>query len=85
MVNKRKILLKALSGSKNIRFDNMVSLVEGFGFRLACVKGSHHIYTHPDVSELVNLQEVDGKAKPYQVSQFLDLVEKYDLRLEGDT
>jgi hypothetical protein len=28
---------------------------------------------------------VDGKAKPYQVSQFLDLVEKYDLRLEGDT
>jgi predicted RNA binding protein YcfA (HicA-like mRNA interferase family) len=43
--------------------------------------GSHHIFSHPDVAELVNLQDVKGEAKPYQIRQFLRLVEKYNLRL----
>jgi predicted RNA binding protein YcfA (HicA-like mRNA interferase family) len=46
--------------------------------------GSHHIFTHPDVTELVNLQDVKGEAKPYQIRQFLRLVEKYNLRLEEE-
>jgi hypothetical protein len=62
----------------------MTDLVEGFGFRLSRVRGSNHIFTHPDVPELVNLQELGGKAKPYQIRQFLKLVEQYDLRLEDD-
>jgi hypothetical protein len=40
------------------------------------VSGSHHIYAHPEVAELVNLQEVDGEAKPYQVRQVMRLVER---------
>jgi hypothetical protein len=36
------------------------------------------------VPELPNLQELGGQAKPYQIRQFLKLVEKYDLRLEED-
>jgi hypothetical protein len=36
------------------------------------------------VSELVNLQEAVGKAKPYQVRQFLKLIEEYNLKLEDD-
>lgn len=39
------------------------------------------ISMHPDVSELLNLQDVRGEAKPYQVRQFLRLVERHDLRL----
>ncbi len=80
-MNKRKLLEKILSGSKNVRFDDMITLIQAFGFRLSRTKGSHHIYTHPDVKELVNFQEVDGKAKPYQVRQFLKLVERYNLKL----
>ena len=80
-MNKRKLLEKALSGSKNIRFNEMVALVEAFGFNLSRVRGSHHIFTHPQVRELVNLQEVDGKAKPYQIRQFLQLVERYNLEM----
>ena len=53
-----------------------------FGFRLQRINGSHHIFAHPEVSELVNLQDVNGKAKPYQVKQLLQLVERYDLRME---
>jgi predicted RNA binding protein YcfA (HicA-like mRNA interferase family) len=83
LTKKRKLLKKALSGSRNIRFDEMVTLVEAFGFRLSRVKGSHHIFVHPQVRELVNLQDVDGKAKPYQIRRFLRLVERYNL-IMGD-
>jgi hypothetical protein len=60
----------------------MVSLVEGYGFQEKRIKGSHHIFIHPAVRELVNLQDVDGKAKPYQIRQFLTLVERYNLQLK---
>jgi predicted RNA binding protein YcfA (HicA-like mRNA interferase family) len=78
-----KTLERILAGSRNIRFDDMISLTKAFGFRESRISGSHHILNHPDIPELVNLQEVDGQAKPYQVRQFLKLVEKYDLNLES--
>jgi len=80
----RKTLEKILFGSKNIRFDDLTALVRAFGFRLSRISGSHHIFTHPDIPELVNLQEVRGQAKPYQVRQFMKLVERYNLQLEDD-
>ncbi len=81
----RKTLEKALAGSKNIRFSEAVALAEGFGFHRSRVSGSHHIFTHPHVRELVNLQSVNGKAKPYQIRQLLQLVERYDLRLRDES
>jgi len=60
----------------------MMKLAEAFGFRLARIEGSHHIMVHPDVPRPLNLQEVDGQAKPYQVRQFLKSVEQYNLALE---
>ena len=62
----------------------MVALVESFGFRLSRIKGSHRIFVHDGITELVNLQEVDGEAKPYQIKQFLRLVEKYNLHMENE-
>lgn len=62
----------------------MITLVEAFGFRLSRVKGSHHIFVHPRVQELINLQSVEGKAKPYQILQFLRLVERYNLTMEDE-
>jgi len=83
-MNKRKLLRRILSGSKNIRFNDMVDLVEAFGFQLSRISGSHHIFVHPDIPELVNLQNVKGQAKPYQIRQFLKLVERYKLSLEDE-
>jgi len=80
----RKTLERILSGSRNIRFADMTALVEAFGFHLARIRGSHHIFAHPGIPELVNLQEVEGEAKPYQIRQFLRLVERYHLELEGE-
>ncbi|OGV69848.1 MAG: hypothetical protein A3K19_29030 [Lentisphaerae bacterium RIFOXYB12_FULL_65_16] len=83
-MNRRRLLQNILGGSKNVRFADMISLVEGFGFHLSRTDGSHHIFTRQDVPELVNLQNVKGQAKPYQIRQFLKLVERRNLRLEGE-
>ena len=83
-MNKKKILHKALRGSKNIRFQEMITLIEAFGFRLTRVSGSHHIFTHPDIPELLNLQNVAGMAKPYQIRQFLGLIEQYHVIMKVD-
>ena len=80
-MNPRKTLAKILAGSRNIRFADMENLVEGFGFHLSRICGSHHIFSRPGIPELVNLQEVGREAKPYQIRQFIRIVERYNLRL----
>ena len=81
-MNKRKLFKKILSGSDNIRFDDVVAVVEAFGFRLSRINGSHHIFAHPGIPKLLNLQERAGKAKAYQIRQFLALMEEYNLHME---
>lgn len=81
-MKKRKLLQKLISGSKNVRFSEAVACAESFGFRLDRISGSHHIYVHPDVPELLNLQNVKGKAKPYQIKQLLEIVERFNLQME---
>jgi len=78
-MNKYKLLQKAWTKPNNMRFAEIVSLAECMGFRLTRVSGSHHIFVHPSLPELLNLQNQRGKAKPYQVRQFLALVEEYNL------
>lgn len=85
MAKWHKLLDKLLAGSYDIRFNEFVGLLERFGFGLARTQGSHHVFVHSDVMEMLSIQpRKDGKAKPYQLRQFLRLVEEYDLRLEGD-
>jgi hypothetical protein len=36
------------------------------------------------IPEIVNIQNDNGKAKSYQVKQFLSLIEKYNLKLEDN-
>jgi predicted RNA binding protein YcfA (HicA-like mRNA interferase family) len=83
-MNRRKLLKKLAQGDlRNVSFADMVSLVKDFGFTLSRTRGSHHLFAHPDIPELINLQDVAGEAKPYQIRQFLRLVEKYNIKLEG--
>ena len=66
----------------NVSFVDTQRLVGAFDFELKRASGSHHIFANPEVRELLNLQEVHGKAKPYQIRQFLRLVERYALGTE---
>lgn len=83
-MRKQKLLWKIRRGTRNVDFKDMVSLVEAYGFRLSRVKGSHHIFAHQDIPELINIQEASGKAKPYQVRQFLAVIDRYGLELEQE-
>lgn len=74
-----KLLRRLLEGHvSNVAFADLTRLAEACGFVLDRVAGSHHIYVH-DRSPNLNLQDVGGEAKPYQVRQFLRLVDAYDL------
>ncbi len=81
-MNKRKLLRKTLSGSKNISFSEALAIAKAFGFSLDRVSGSHHIMAHPEIPELINLQEVGGQVKPYQLKQLMKIIEKHNLRME---
>ena len=83
-MKKSKLLKKLLSGSKNIRFSDAATCAKAFGFRLDRINGSHHIFVHSDIPELVNLQNNKGKAVFYQVKQLLQLIERYDLQMEDE-
>lgn len=79
----KRLLARIARGDvANVSFSDMQRLVEAFGFELRRTSGSHHVFVHPELRELVNLQDVRGEAKPYQVRQFLRLVERYALRME---
>jgi predicted RNA binding protein YcfA (HicA-like mRNA interferase family) len=84
-MDSRELLARMSRGQvQNVRFADFQRLVEDFGFALDRVRGSHHIYLHPLVRQRVNIQEDRGDAKAYQLRQFLKLIERYDLHLEGE-
>ena len=80
MTHYDKLLSKILSGSSdaNINFDDLCASLVYLGFQER-VRGSHHIFTHPDVEEIINLQPVGAKAKAYQIKQVRTLILKYHL------
>jgi len=82
-VNKKKLFQDIIqSRGKNVLFLDFMAVLEAFGFRLDRVNGSHHIYVHKSMKLLISIQS-DGKdAKPYQIKQFLILVEKFNLKME---
>ncbi len=83
MAPKRKLLLEALNNPTGRRFREVTSLIEAFGVKLTKITGSHHIFSRPEVLEIVNAQATkDGSAEEYQVRQFLRLVERYGLSME---
>jgi predicted RNA binding protein YcfA (HicA-like mRNA interferase family) len=80
-----KTLERILRGTadSNIAFDDLCGLLRHLGFDER-VKGSHHIFTRDDVTEILNLQTAGGKAKPYQVRQVRDVIVSYGLAGETD-
>jgi len=74
MSRRDKLLEKAISSPSNLRFDEVCSLAEEFGFIHRGGKGSHRIYKRAGVSRPMNFQNDGGKAKAYQVKQLLEVL-----------
>lgn len=80
-----KLLQKILSGTsdKNIRFDDLVKVLHSLEFSER-IKGSHHIFSKPEIEEIINIQPLDSLAKPYQVKQVREIIIKYKLLTDYD-
>jgi predicted RNA binding protein YcfA (HicA-like mRNA interferase family) len=76
------LLQRIRSGArKNVRFADFTRLVEAHGFIFAGQAGSHRGYKH-SCGAVLNLQEKDREAKPYQIAQFLKIIDAYGLTMK---
>ena len=69
-----------MSGTKDksILFADLRAVLDRLGFQCR-IKGDHFMYTKDGVEEIVNIQPVGNKAKPYQVKQVRNIILKYQL------
>jgi len=86
MTKAEKLLKKAKDSQNNLKFEELTKLAElaGFVFRKPKKKKkkpgtSHRIYTLPGKKEIMNFQNVHGKAVPYQVRQLLKAINEGSL------
>lgn len=56
-----------------MRFDDIVRLLNTLGFEER-IRGDHHIFTHEEFMDILNLQPKGAQAKAYQVKQIRELI-----------
>ncbi len=72
--------LKIRNNPHDVDFDDIGPWLADYGFSLHRVKGSHHIFIHPE-GELLNFQpDKNGKAKTYQVKQAIEILDEFKER-----
>jgi virulence-associated protein VapD len=73
-----KLLAALMCGTKDkaFLFSDLQAILTRLGFQCR-IKGDHYIYTRNEVDEIINIQPVGNKAKPYQVKQVRNIVLKY--------
>lgn len=83
-MNPKKLYGRILHGDvANVRFADLIRLVEALDYESRRVQGDHHLFKHPGIDRKLNLQpDSSGDAKSYQIRQVGDAIRKYDLRLE---
>lgn len=82
MPSSEKIYYEIMCGTKdkNVRFVELQKLLMVLGFRCR-IKGDHFVYYRKGISEIINIQPIGNKAKPYQVKQIRELIMKYKLEV----
>ena len=81
MVKPSKLYQRLLESRSSIPFRDFQRILEAFGFTLDRTNGSHRQYRHPRASRPLSIQPRGNMAKPYQVDQFLDIVEEFGLTI----
>lgn len=80
-----KLLASIMHGAndKNIAFADLQKVLDRFGFECR-IRGDHFIYTKAEVEEIINIQPLKDKAKPYQVKQVREIILKYHMGGKAD-
>lgn len=77
-----KLYLSIISGAqdKNTKFKDLQKLLDILGFECR-IKGDHFIYSYGNLRENINIKPDSNMAKPYQVRQVRNFLQKYEIRL----
>ena len=81
MAKASKVYQQLLESRSSIPFRDLQRVLEAFGFTLDRINGSHRLYRHPLTSRPLSIQPRGNMAKPYQVDQFLDIVQEFGLTI----
>lgn len=78
MSTTEKLYLSIISGmqDKNIKFRDLQKLLDILGFDCR-IRGDHFIYSYKNLRENINIQPSGNMAKPYQVKQIRNFLQKY--------
>jgi hypothetical protein len=85
MSRQDKFLRRLLAGyaDADLSFADLCGLLYRLGFNER-IRDDHHIFSKAGVEEILNLQPVGSKSKPYQVKQVRMIIQKYRLDEELD-
>ncbi len=75
MSKHEKLLSRARNNPQNLTFDEFQTLLKRAGWLLDHQTGSHQIW-YSEESNRLSIQNKNGKAKSYQVKQFLTLFDE---------
>ncbi|MBQ4312084.1 MAG: type II toxin-antitoxin system HicA family toxin [Oscillospiraceae bacterium] len=75
-----KLFMSIMSGTqdRSISFTDLQKVLTLLGFTVR-IKGDHFIYTKDGIEDIINIQPLGNKAKPYQVKQVRNIILKYKL------
>ena len=78
MSRNRKLIAAIRNNPKDVRFDDALRAAELIGFTAVGGSGSHRAFARPGEATQLNFQEAKGgKAKPYQVRQLIEMIDRY--------
>ena len=80
-VSPAKLLQSARNNPSGLRFSGLCKLAEAFGFVFQRQKGSHKVYAHEGIRQIMNFQNAHGMAKAYHVTQLLGCIDQHRLTL----
>ena len=77
-----KLYARALASPQGLSFRDLEALLRAFGFTLKRQRGSHRSYKHPLCRRMLVVLPKGNEAHPYQVREFLDMIEEYRLTMD---
>ncbi|MCD4850789.1 toxin HicA [Paenarthrobacter nitroguajacolicus] len=79
----KKIEDKIRESAQNVSFSDLVKICEHYFGDARTTGGSHTVFKTPWQGDpRINIQDKNGKAKPYQVKQVIEAIDKF--KEQGD-
>ena len=77
MSQRSKLIESIRNNPKDVRYEDACKAAEMLGFTHIGGSGSHRVYSKPGQQMSLNFQNRNGKIKPYQAKQLLDMIDEY--------